>query len=59
MARGNPPSDYDEIVLALDLYDRVGQIGPGHPATKDLSSLLNRLPIHTERRDYGGPSAER
>ena len=52
MAR-NPPWDYDEIVLALDLYDRRGQAGPSDPEVRELSEILNRLPIHAERGDAG------
>ena len=47
MAR-NPPWTRDELILALDLYHRVGRKheGPAHPDVIALSEALNRLPIH-------------
>jgi 5-methylcytosine-specific restriction enzyme A len=44
----NPPWTRDELILALDLYFRVGrkQVDPPHPEVIALSTLLNQLPIH-------------
>lgn len=47
----NPPWEYDELILALDLYLRRGQPPTSDPDVVALSDLLNRLPIHTERPD--------
>jgi 5-methylcytosine-specific restriction protein A len=50
----NPPWAWDEIVLALDLYFRVGVQSSTHPDVIELSAILNRLPIHSFR-----PQADR
>lgn len=45
----NPKWHRDEIILALDLYfqeDR-GSIDARNPKVKELSEILNKLPIHT------------
>lgn len=49
----NPPWHRDEIILALDLYSRLepGQIHAKNPDIKELSRLLNRLPIFGLRPD--------
>ena len=47
----NPPWTLDELILALDLYFRVGRKheGPDHPEVITLSQNLNKLPIHKAR----------
>lgn len=50
MAR-NPPWTYDELILAMDLYQREGLIDDRHPLVVELSEILNALPIHTVRPD--------
>lgn len=50
----NPPWAWDEIVLALDLYFRIGVQSSTHPDVIELSEILNRLPIHSVR-----PQADR
>jgi len=52
--RRNPPWAWDEIVLALDLYFRIGVQSSSHPDVVDLSEVLNSLPIHSVR-----PQADR
>jgi 5-methylcytosine-specific restriction enzyme A len=49
----NPPWARDEIILALDLYLRRRPSIPGadDPEVVELSTFLNRLPIHTVRPD--------
>jgi 5-methylcytosine-specific restriction protein A len=47
--RRNPPWAWDEIVLALDLYFRIGVQSSTHPEVIELSGILNRLPIHSVR----------
>jgi len=49
----NPPWHRDEIILALDLYSRLKhkQIHAKNPEIKELSRILNRLPIFNERPD--------
>ncbi len=53
MAARNPKWAQDELILALDLYFRhhPSSIRQDHAQITELSSLLNRLPIHTERPD--------
>ncbi len=48
-AMRNPTWTWDEIVLALDLYFRIGVQSSTHPDVIELSDLLNRLPIHSHR----------
>lgn len=48
-ARRNPPWAWDEIVLALDLYFRIGVQSATHPQVVELSEVLNQLPIHSAR----------
>lgn len=50
MAR-NPAWKRDELLLALELYLERGQLGPEDDDVIELSSLLNRLPLHTDRPD--------
>lgn len=46
----NPPWEYDEIILALDLYLTGRKVlEEHHPAVVDLSRVLNALPLHPER----------
>lgn len=47
----NPPWEYDELILALDLYLRRGQPPVSDPEVIALSEILNRLPIHESRPD--------
>lgn len=47
--RRNPPWARDELMLALDLYLREGQLDHADPRVVELSTLLNALPIHTDR----------
>jgi len=39
----NPRWHRDELILALDLYLRLGPVGKEHPAVHELSTLLNLL----------------
>ena len=52
-ATRNPPWEYDELILALDLYLRRGQPPVSDPEVIALSQLLNQLPIHESRPDSG------
>ncbi len=52
--RRNPSWVWDEIVLALELYFRIGVQSSTHRDVIELSELLNRLPIHSSR-----PQADR
>jgi 5-methylcytosine-specific restriction protein A len=47
----NPDWTRDELILALDLYFRVDyrSVAKDDPAILNLSDLLNRLPIHSDR----------
>ncbi len=47
----NPPWQRDELILALNLYFTypLNTLSPTHPAVVELSEILNRLPIHTQR----------
>lgn len=49
-AVGNPDWEFDELILALDLYLqwRPKQPPAGHADLQALSELLQRLPIHSE-----------
>jgi 5-methylcytosine-specific restriction enzyme A len=47
----NPSWEYDELILALDLYLRRGQPPVSDTEVIALSQLLNRLPIHESRPD--------
>jgi 5-methylcytosine-specific restriction protein A len=47
----NPPWTQDELILAMDLYIRLGHVDARHPETILLSEILNRLPIHSTRPD--------
>ena len=47
----NPPWAEDELILALDLYLRSGQLDGAHPAVMELSRVLNDLTIQPERPD--------
>ena len=51
MATRNPPWAHDELILALELYLREGQLDSNHPLVSELSTVLNALPIHTVRPD--------
>lgn len=45
----NPDWTRDELILALDLYFRMGrkQLNADHPEVVELSKILNQLPIHS------------
>jgi 5-methylcytosine-specific restriction protein A len=45
----NPPWEYDELILALDLYLRRGQPSVTDDEVVELSDILNRLPLHANR----------
>ena len=49
----NPSWQRDELILALDLYfhHRPDKIGKSHPEVVALSTLLNALPLHSDRPD--------
>lgn len=49
-ARRNPDWEFDELILAFDLYMRWRPRQPpaDHPDLRALSDLLHRLPIHDE-----------
>ena len=47
----NPPWAEEELVLALDLYLRSGQLDDAHSAVLELSRVLNDLTIQPERPD--------
>lgn len=49
----NPPWARDELIIALDLYLRHGQLGDHDPEVLRVSGVLNGLPIHTIRPDEG------
>ncbi len=51
MPERNPNWSRDELILALDLYLRVGRRGPSDAEVIEVSNVLNRLPIHTVRPD--------
>lgn len=47
VVKKNPPWTRDELILALDLYSRVGaKIDTFHPHVVELSNLLRELPLH-------------
>lgn len=46
MAPRNPTWARDELIIALDLYLRLGMASKTHPEVLAASALLNRLPIH-------------
>jgi hypothetical protein len=50
MPQRNPKWSRDELILALDLYLRVGHRGPGDAEVIELSTVL-KGPIHTVRPD--------
>lgn len=46
----NPPWEYDEIILALDLYLRERRVLEEYdPAVVELSRILNEIPLHPQR----------
>src|SRR5262245_44851577 len=49
----NPAWERDELILALDLYERLGRRVPDDSDAEvtALSELLNQLPIHPDRPD--------
>lgn len=49
----NPAWAYEELVLALDLYVREGLLDDRDPRVVELSELLARLPLHTNRPGLG------
>jgi 5-methylcytosine-specific restriction enzyme A len=55
----NPDWTIDEVILAMDLYLRIGTSHKAHPDVIALSSLLNSLPIHgtaAGAADFRNPS---
>lgn len=52
-SRRNPPWEYDELVLALDVYFREPRArqSKSHPAVSDLSDAVRALPLPIERPD--------
>ena len=52
-SKRNPPWHRDELILALDLYERLGRTvaDDKHPEVIALSPVLNILPIHSGRPD--------
>lgn len=50
-SRRNPDWAIDELILALDLYLRLGLLDDRHSEVRTLSRLLNALPIHSDRPD--------
>ena len=51
--RRNPAWAFDELILALDLYKRRGLLDDTDPDVQELSRVLNALPVHRERGDWG------
>jgi hypothetical protein len=51
----NPDWTRDELIIALDLYMRLGRrvADDSHPDVIAVSDLLNSLPIHDDRPDAG------
>ena len=49
----NPPWNYEELVLALDLYTRRGMPPQSDPEVVQLSELLNRMRSGAEVADVG------
>lgn len=47
----NPTWVFDELILALDLYLDGGLLDDSDARVIELSQVLNRLPIHTQRPD--------
>lgn len=47
----NPSWSEEELILALDFYVRLGAKGASDPAVAELSSFLNKLPVHADRPD--------
>ena len=50
MAPRNPTWATDELIVALDLYLRLGMASKTHPEVVAASALLNTLPIHEGAR---------
>jgi len=50
----NPKWQRDELILALDLYFQLepGQIHARNPLVVELSTTLNKLPIHGDKEEY-------
>src|SRR5690606_30181092 len=50
----NPKWQRDELILALDLYFQLepGQIHAKNPHIVELSNILNKLPIHSDREQF-------
>ena len=49
VAARNPTWTRDELLIALELYFRIGAKSARHPDVQEVSELLNRLPIHGHR----------
>lgn len=50
-SKRNPKWTDPELILALDLYVRAGLLDDRDPQVIEVSELLNRLPLHTDRPD--------
>lgn len=48
----NPKWKRDEVILALDLYFQLkpGEISAKNPKIIELSTILNKLPIHNDQK---------
>jgi 5-methylcytosine-specific restriction protein A len=62
LVRGSRPPTWvrDELILALDLYLRLGALDSSHPEVITLSKLLNGMPIHPDWRyssDFRNPNS--
>lgn len=51
VAERNPNWARDELLVALELYFRIGVQSAQHPDVEEVSELLNQLPIHSHRPD--------
>ena len=51
MSLRNPPWAEEELILALHLYIQRGRLSAADPAVVNLSQVLNKLKIHSERPD--------
>ena len=54
---GNPPWTREELMLALDLYLKVGQRGREHPEVIALSVLLRALADPGMAANYRNPNS--
>ena len=58
MAKRNPDWSTDELLLAIDLYRRLGPLGDEHPEVKSLSALLRsaNLTAASENESFRNPA---